>query len=46
MCEGAIIIEVLWEQVELFLAVVNANREEERSEGYIRWLREEGYDVK
>ena len=28
------------------LSVVNANREDERYEDYIRWLGEEGYDVK
>lgn len=35
-----------FEMASFILAVVNANRKDERYEEYIRWLREEGYDVK
>ena len=35
-----------FEIASFILAVVNANRMDERYKGYIRWLREEGYDVK
>ena len=35
-----------FEIASFILAVVNANRENERYESYVRWLGEEGYDVK
>ena len=35
-----------FEIASFILAVVNANRKDEWYEEYIRWLREEGYDVK
>ena len=35
-----------FEIASFILAVVNANRKDERYESYIKWLREEGYDVK
>ena len=35
-----------FEIASFILAVVNANREDERYDSYVRWLREDGYVVK